>query len=111
MTISDLSLALVRFQGDALASARGWINPTSEERRRRAIVAAQQLDHELLWSLTEAHTSFYGSVGAGLSPEPPVLTGKALANFCSTLSEPASASFDRNETLEPSISGHSKSQV
>ncbi|WP_026299011.1 tyrosine-type recombinase/integrase [Deinococcus aquatilis] len=67
MTTSDPSRALVRFQGDALASARGWTDLTSEERRRRAIVAAQQLDAAMLWSLTEAHTSLYGSAGAGLS--------------------------------------------
>lgn len=63
-----ISLPLARFQGDPLAGARGWADLNPEERRRRAVVAAQHLDHETLWSLTEAHTYLYGGAGAGLSP-------------------------------------------
>ena len=66
--VQTFSLTLDLFRGDALASARGWTDLNPEERRRRAIVAAQHLDGEALWSLTEAHTVLYGSSGAGLSP-------------------------------------------
>lgn len=62
------SFSLERFRGDPLHSARGWTDLTPEERRRRAMLAAQHLDRETLWSLTEAYTLLYGSAGAGLSP-------------------------------------------
>jgi integrase len=61
------SFSLERFRGDPLHSARGWTDLNPEERRRRAMLAAQHLDQETLWSLTEAHTVLYGSAGAGLS--------------------------------------------
>ena len=68
--MSDLpsaNLSIVTFQGDPLAGARGWTELNSEERRRRAVLAAQHLDREVLWSLTEAHTSIYGSAGVKMS--------------------------------------------
>lgn len=52
------------YRADPLAGARGWADLNPEERRRRAMLAAQQRDHPVLWSLTEAHTYLYG---AGLS--------------------------------------------
>ena len=68
--MSDLpspNLTIVAFQGDPLAGARGWTELNSEERRRRAVLAAQHLDREVLWSLTEAHTSLYGTAGVKMS--------------------------------------------
>ena len=64
---SSANLAIVAFQGDPLAGARGWTELNPEERRRRAVLAAQHLDRETLWSLTEAHTSLYGSAGVKMS--------------------------------------------
>jgi integrase len=61
------NLAIVAFQGDPLAGARGWTELNPEERRRRAVLAAQHLDRETLWSLTEAHVSLYGSAGVKMS--------------------------------------------
>lgn len=61
-------LAIELFQDDTLSSARGWTTLNPEERRRRAMLAAQHLDRAALWSLTEAHTVLYGAAGAGLSP-------------------------------------------
>jgi hypothetical protein len=61
------NLAIVAFQGDPLAGARGWTELNSEERRRRAVLAAQHLDREVLWSLTEAHNSRYGRAGVKMS--------------------------------------------
>ena len=61
------NLAIVTYQGDPLAGARGWTELNPEERRRRAVLAAQHLDREVLWSLTEAHTSLYGSAGVKMS--------------------------------------------
>ena len=64
---SSANLAIVAFQGDPLAGARGWTELNPEERRRRAVLATQHLDRETLWSLTEAHTSLYGSAGVKMS--------------------------------------------
>lgn len=61
-------LAIELFRDDPLSAARGWTTLNPEERRRRAMLAAQHLDREALWSLTEAHTVLYGAAGAGLSP-------------------------------------------
>lgn len=65
--LSNPSLAIALYQGDALAGARNWTDLNPEERRRRSILAAQHLDRETLWSLTEAHTSLYGSAGVTMS--------------------------------------------
>ena len=61
-------LTIELFRDNPLSAARGWTTLNPEERRRRAILAAQHLDRETLWSLTEAHTVLYGAAGAGLSP-------------------------------------------
>ncbi len=60
-------MTLAKYQGDPLAGARGWADLNSEERRRRAVLAAQHLDRETLWSLTEAYTLLYGSAGVKMS--------------------------------------------
>ena len=65
--LPSVNLTIVAFQGDPLAGARGWTELNPEERRRRAVLAAQHLDREVLWSLTEAHTSLYGSAGVKMS--------------------------------------------
>ena len=62
------SLTLAQYRGRALDGARAWADLNPEERRRRAMVAAQHLDAAALWSLTEAHTLLYGHAGASLSP-------------------------------------------
>jgi integrase len=56
------------FKGEALDGARQWAGLNPEERRRRAVLAAQHLDKAALWSLTEAHTFLYGTAGGALSP-------------------------------------------
>jgi len=61
------NLTLVAYQGDPLAGARSWTELNPEERRRRSVLAAQHLDRDILWSLTEAHTSLYGSAGVRMS--------------------------------------------
>lgn len=66
-TVQNFSLTLDLYRGDALASARSWTDLNPEERRRRAIVAAQHLDGKALWSLAEAHITLYGTAGATLS--------------------------------------------
>jgi integrase len=60
-------MTLSIYQGDPLAGTRSWADLNSEERRRRAVLAAQHLNRETLWSLTEAHTSLYGSAGVKMS--------------------------------------------
>jgi len=60
-------VTLAPYQGDPLAGARGWTELNPEERRRRSVLAAQHLDRDTLWSLTEAHTSLYGSAGVRMS--------------------------------------------
>lgn len=65
--LPETGLALVPYQGDPLAGARSWTELNPEERRRRSVLAAQHLDREVLWSLTEAHTSLYGSAGVKMS--------------------------------------------
>ena len=62
-----MTFTLDQYKGDALTGARQWADLNSEERRRRAVLAAQHLDRETLWSLTEAHTSLYGSAGVKMS--------------------------------------------
>ena len=56
------------YHENSLNGARRWADLNPEERRRRAVVAAQHLDPVALWSLTEAHTFLYGSAGGSLSP-------------------------------------------
>lgn len=63
-----MTSSLDLFRGEVLDSARQWINLNPEERRRRAMLAAQHLDAASLWSLTEAHTYLYGSAGGAVSP-------------------------------------------
>lgn len=67
-TVPDHSLALAQYRGEALDGARAWADLNPEERRRRAMLAAQHLDAAALWSLTEAHTLLYGGAGGALSP-------------------------------------------
>ncbi len=62
------TLTLDIFRGGMLDGARAWSDLNPEERRRRAMLAAQHLDGASLWSLTEAHTFLYGSAGGALSP-------------------------------------------
>ncbi len=62
-----LTYTLDVFRARALDGARQWTDLNPEERRRRAVVAAQHLDPVALWSLTEAHTFLYGSAGGALS--------------------------------------------
>ena len=61
------NLTIVAYKGDPLAGARSWTELNPEERRRRAVLAAQHLDREILWSLTEAHASLYGTAGVKMS--------------------------------------------
>lgn len=56
------------YRGNTLTGARSWADLLLDERRRRATVAAQHLDADSLWALTEAHTLLYGRAGASLSP-------------------------------------------
>lgn len=62
------STVIVQYLGGPLDAARAWADLNPEERRRRAVVAAQHLDTAALWSLTEAHTLLYGHAGGSLSP-------------------------------------------
>ncbi|MDV6373622.1 hypothetical protein [Deinococcus arenicola] len=62
------SSTLVRYLGGTPDGARAWADLNSEERKRRATVAAQYLDGAALWSLTEAHTLLYDHAGG--SPRP-----------------------------------------
>jgi integrase/recombinase XerC len=63
-----MNLSLDVYRGEALNGARRWADLHPQERRRRAVEAAQYLDGVTLWALTEAHTLLYGSAGAALSP-------------------------------------------
>lgn len=63
-----MALTLDVYRGEALNGARRWAELHPQERRRRAVEAAQHLDGVNLWALTEAHTLLYGSAGGTLSP-------------------------------------------
>lgn len=65
---NSVSLTLDVFRGDTLSGARRWADLHPSERRRRAVVAAQQHDAGELWDLTEAYTYLYGSAGGSMSP-------------------------------------------
>src|SRR4051812_2397566 len=67
--------------GDALATARRWIDLDPSERRRRAAAACRDRDVEQLWSLTEAVIVLHGRKGAHISPR----TRKAYRSGISAL--------------------------
>ena len=63
-----MTYTLDTYRSGVLDGARQWADLNPEERRRRAVLAAQHLDMVALWSLTEAHTLLYGHAGGTLSP-------------------------------------------
>lgn len=65
MTTPGTTLDLYR--GELVARMRGWTGLAEDERRRRAVEAARDLDVEVLWSLTEAHVTTFGPAGASVS--------------------------------------------
>ncbi len=76
-----ITYTLAQYRGGMLDGARAWSDLNPEERRRRAMLAAQHLDGAALWSLTEAHTFLYGSAGGGLSPRTARAYREGVAKF------------------------------
>lgn len=64
---SPLSPAL--FRSEAMAVSRHWVSLTPEERRRRALEAARDLDEAVLLDLLQAHRQLFGPAGARTSPQ------------------------------------------
>jgi len=65
---SDLSRALVPYEGAGLERAAGWVAIPGDERRRRAMEAAQLRDVATLLSLTESWLIMYGRRKKQTSP-------------------------------------------
>jgi len=64
---SPLSLAL--FRTEVMAVSRHWVSLAPEERRRRALEAARDLDEVVLLDLLQAHRQLFGPAGARTSPQ------------------------------------------
>ncbi len=56
------------YRGEALEQAQAWTRLPEEERRRRAMDAAQRHDVVALWRLTENWLLTHGEQGAHVSP-------------------------------------------
>ncbi|PTA66390.1 hypothetical protein C8263_18240 [Deinococcus arcticus] len=52
-----------------MAVSRHWVSLTPEERRRRALEAARDLDEAVLLDLLQAHRQLFGPAGARTSPQ------------------------------------------
>ena len=63
----ETSLSLVPYAGDPLSRAQHWTTLSSEELRRRTVLACRDRDAEALWALTEAYFTTYGASGARAS--------------------------------------------
>jgi integrase/recombinase XerC len=48
--------------------AKTWSDLSSEERKRRAVLAIRDQDADTLWTLTEAYLTLHGSSGTAISP-------------------------------------------
>jgi len=62
---SPLGLAL--FRTEVMAVSRHWVSLAPEERRRRALEAARDLDEAVLLDLLQAHRQLFGPAGARTS--------------------------------------------
>jgi integrase len=63
-----MTLEIVRFEGNLVSRAIGWLELETGERKRRAVQAARDRDAATLWSLTEANLTRAGRAGANVSP-------------------------------------------
>ncbi|GAA4013496.1 tyrosine-type recombinase/integrase [Deinococcus rubellus] len=63
-----MKMELDVYRAGAFDRARSWADLNPEERRRRAVAAAQNHDGALLWSLTEAYLTLNGASGTATSP-------------------------------------------
>lgn len=59
---------LQRYSGTRIARAEAWVHLSETDRRRQALIAANERDLEALWSLTEAYLILHGSQGVQVSP-------------------------------------------
>ncbi len=59
---------LTPYVGTSMARTRTWATLPADERRRRAMEAAQTHDPAALWEVTEAHLTLSGAAGANISP-------------------------------------------
>ncbi|WP_261665239.1 tyrosine-type recombinase/integrase [Deinococcus sp. Marseille-Q6407] len=64
---SPTSWDIIRYAADPLSTAREWSELPEDDRRRRAVQAAQAYDLPPLWSLTQAHLTLFGRAGASAS--------------------------------------------
>lgn len=60
--------AIQRYKGHLLSEAQQWSELPEDERRRRAVSTANQLDRTELLNLTQAYLTLFGRSGAKLSP-------------------------------------------
>jgi integrase/recombinase XerC len=68
MPLPATSTELLRYRLNLQTRAQGWADLDPAELRRRATVAARDLDAGALWDLTEAHLLLNGLAGARVSP-------------------------------------------
>lgn len=59
--------ALQRYSGTPIARTEAWVHLSETDRRRSAIVAANDRDLDALWSLTEAYLILHGAQGVHTS--------------------------------------------
>ncbi len=63
----ETPLSLVPYAADPLSRAQHWTTLSSEDLRRRTVLACRDRDAEALWALTEAYFTTYGASGARAS--------------------------------------------
>lgn len=63
-----MTLALDVLRTTTFDRAKTWGDLSSEERKRRAVLAVRDQDADTLWTLTEAYLTLHGSSGTAISP-------------------------------------------
>lgn len=63
-----MTLALDVLRTTTFDRAKTWGDLSSEERKRRAVLAVRDQDTDTLWTLTEAYLTLHGSSGTAISP-------------------------------------------